>query len=90
MLSHGNMMWNALNQLISQDMTSRERVLSVAPLFHIGGIGGAVTPTLLQGGAVVMLKRFDADTVLTTIEEQRITTFFAVPTMLQQLLQHLS
>lgn len=88
MLSHGNMMWNALNQLISQDMTSRERVLSVAPLFHIGGIGGAVTPTLLQGGAVVMLKRFDADTVLTTIEEQRITTFFAVPTMLQQLLQH--
>lgn len=88
MLTHGNMMWNALNQLISQDLTSRERILSVAPLFHIGGIGGAVTPTLLQGGAVVMLKKFDSDTVLSLIESERITTFFAVPTMLQQLLQH--
>ena len=88
MLTHGSMMWNALNQLLSQDMTSQERVLSVAPLFHIGGLGGAVTPTLLLGGTVVMLKKFDADTVLATIESQRITNFFAVPTMLQQLLQH--
>nr|AAV91588.1 feruloyl-CoA synthetase [Rhodococcus opacus PD630] len=88
MLSHGNMLWNALNQLLAQDMTSKERTLSVAPLFHIGGIGGAVTPTLLNGGTVVLLRKFDAGVVLDTIEKERITTFFAVPTMIQELWHH--
>ena len=88
MLSHGNMLWNAMNQLLAQDMTSKERTLSVAPLFHIGGIGGAVTPTLLSGGTVVLLRKFDAGAVLDTIEKERITTFFAVPTMIQELWHH--
>ncbi len=88
MLSHGNMLWNALNQLLAQDMTSKERTLSVAPLFHIGGIGGAVTPALLNGGTVVLLRKFDAGVVLDTIEKERITTFFAVPTMIQELWHH--
>ncbi|MEN0138331.1 MAG: p-hydroxycinnamoyl-CoA synthetase [Rhodococcus sp. (in: high G+C Gram-positive bacteria)] len=88
MLSHGNMLWNAMNQLLAQDMTSKERTLSVAPLFHIGGIGGAVTPTLLCGGTVVLLRKFDAGAVLDTIEKERITTFFAVPTMIQELWHH--
>src|SRR5574340_612374 len=85
MLSHGNMLWNALNQILSQDITSSTRALSAAPLFHIGGLGGAVTPTLLHGGTVVLLTEFKDEHVLSTIEEQRITTFFAVPTMIQSL-----
>lgn len=88
MLTHGNMLWNALNQILALDITSDERSLSVAPLFHIGGIGSTVTPTLMHGGTVVMLGAFDAERILSTIEEQRITTFFAVPTMLQELRHH--
>jgi fatty-acyl-CoA synthase len=81
-LSHGNMTWNATNQLLGLDVTPDERTLALAPLFHIGGLNGTVNPTLLRGGCAVVVRRFDPARTLQVIEEQRVTSFFAVPTML--------
>lgn len=88
MLSHSNMLWNALNQVLSQNITSHDRTMATAPLAHIGGLAGNVTATLLQGATVVLLEKFDPDLAIDTIERENITTFFAVPTMLQQLWHH--
>jgi fatty-acyl-CoA synthase len=81
-LSHGNMTWNAVNQLLGFDVGPTERTLALAPLFHIGGLNGTVNPTLLRGGCAVIVRRFDPAGTLAVIEEQRINSFFAVPTML--------
>ena len=81
-LTHGNMTFNALNQLLGMDFTAGERTLALAPLFHIGGLNGTVNPTLLRGGCAVIVRRFDPAETLRVIEEQRVTSFFAVPTML--------
>ncbi|GAB3562070.1 long-chain fatty acid--CoA ligase [Amycolatopsis endophytica] len=81
-LTHGNMTWNAVNQLLGFDFTQHERTLALAPLFHIGGLNGTVNPTLLRGGCAVIVRGFDAAETLRVIEEQRINSFFAVPTML--------
>jgi len=81
-LTHGNMTWNATNQLLGFDVAQDERTLAVAPLFHIGGLNGTVNPTLLRGGCAVVVRRFDPAGTLQVIEEQRVTSFFAVPTML--------
>jgi fatty-acyl-CoA synthase len=81
-LTHGNMTWNAVNQLLGFDFEQTERTLALAPLFHIGGLNGTVNPTLLRGGCAVVVRRFDPAGTLRVIEEQRITSFFAVPTML--------
>jgi fatty-acyl-CoA synthase len=81
-LTHGNMTWNAVNQLLGFDFTQGERTLALAPLFHIGGLNGTVNPTLLRGGCAVVVRRFDPADTLRVIEEQRVTSFFAVPTML--------
>jgi fatty-acyl-CoA synthase len=81
-LTHGNMTWNATNQLLGFDFTQTERTLALAPLFHIGGLNGTVNPTLLRGGCAVVVRRFDPAETLAVIEEQRVTSFFAVPTML--------
>ncbi|HVV08403.1 long-chain fatty acid--CoA ligase [Amycolatopsis sp.] len=81
-LTHGNMTWNAVNQFLGFDFTQHERTLALAPLFHIGGLNGTVNPTLLRGGCAVVVRRFDATETLRVIEEQRVTSFFAVPTML--------
>jgi len=81
-LTHGNMTWNAANQILGFDFTANERTLALAPLFHIGGLNGTVNPTLLRGGCVVMVRRFEPGAVLEVIEQQRVTSFFAVPTML--------
>jgi fatty-acyl-CoA synthase len=81
-LTHGNMTWNATNQLLGFDVTPTERTLALAPLFHIGGLNGTVNPTLLRGGCAVVVRRFDPAETLQVIEEQRVTSFFAVATML--------
>jgi fatty-acyl-CoA synthase len=81
-LTHGNMVWNAVNQSMGMDVTATERTLGLAPLFHIGGLNGTLNPTLLRGGCAVIVRRFDPAETLAVIEEQRINSFFAVPTML--------
>jgi fatty-acyl-CoA synthase len=81
-LTHGNMTWNATNQLLGFDFAQNERTLALAPLFHIGGLNGTVNPTLLRGGCAVVVRRFDPAGTLQVIEEQRVNSFFAVPTML--------
>jgi fatty-acyl-CoA synthase len=81
-LTHGNMTWNAMNQLLGFDFAQDERTLALAPLFHIGGLNGTVNPTLLRGGCAVIVRRFDPAETLRVIEEQRVNSFFAVPTML--------
>lgn len=81
-LTHANMTWNATNQLLGMDLAADERTLALAPLFHIGGLNATVNPTLLRGGCAVIVRRFDAAETLQLVEEQRITSFFAVPTML--------
>ena len=84
-LTHGNMTWACLNQILSYDFAQNERTLALGPLFHIGGLNGTVNPTLLRGGCVVMVRAFDSTEALNLIEQQRVTSFFAVPTMLDSL-----
>jgi fatty-acyl-CoA synthase len=81
-LTHGNMTWNAVNQFMGMDFSQDERTLALAPLFHIGGLNGTVNPALLRGGCAVVVRRFDPAETLAVIEEQRVNSFFAVPTML--------
>ena len=60
-----------------------DRVLHAAPLTHASG--ALVFPILAAGGANVILPHFDVEKVLETIETQRITTMFIVPTILHWL-----
>jgi fatty-acyl-CoA synthase len=87
-ISHGNMTWNNYNQLVSVDLRPDERTLAVAPLFHLGGLNLTVTPTLMRGGLVHVLRGFDAGTVLRTLAAERITSVFAVPSMLEAMQVH--
>jgi fatty-acyl-CoA synthase len=62
------------------------RYLAVAPISHVAGT--KVLPTLMRGGTVHMLKGFDPEAVLTTIERERINFTLFVPTMIYVLLDH--
>ncbi|MGW8816210.1 class I adenylate-forming enzyme family protein [Gordonia terrae] len=50
-----------------------DRILGVAPLFHITGLVGHVGVGLLTGGAVILGHRFHPDIVLDSIREHRPT-----------------
>jgi fatty-acyl-CoA synthase len=65
-----------------------DATLNFLPLFHTAGINLHALPTLIAGGRVLVLPRFDADAVVDLLEARRIDTFFGVPAVYQALLDH--
>jgi len=55
------------------------------PLYH-SGVQAAVAPLYL-GGTVVVMKKFDAERFLQTIEKERVNFTFVAPTMLERILK---
>ena len=82
LLSHGNTTWNAFNLLLSEaGLSTRDVVLTVAPLFHIGGLNVHTLPALYKGAKVVLHPRFDPAETLQLVERECVTTLFLVPAM---------
>ncbi len=87
-LTHGSMTWNTVNFLAHVDVLSTDRALCIAPLFHCVGLGQVTLPTLFKGGRVEVLAKADPGLILERVGTAKITTFSAVPTMLQMMCEH--
>ena len=85
MLTHANLVANAYQtRLWIPDATAgRETTLSVLPLFHVFGLTLCVLTTVLLGGRLVLLPRFDLDLVFDAIDDERPTLFPGVPPIYQ-------
>ncbi len=64
----------------------RDLHLVCSPMYHTVSVRFS-TGTLLSGGSLAILSRFDAATALDTVRRQRPTTAFLVPTHLQRILR---
>lgn len=62
------------------------RHLVCTPLSHAGAT--FFVPVLLRGGSLIVHAKFDAGAVLASIERDRITSVFLVPSMIYALLDH--
>jgi acyl-CoA synthetase (AMP-forming)/AMP-acid ligase II len=60
--------------------------LVTAPIYQAGAMGSMMA-NVYRGNTIVMLNGFNLDTVLSTIERERVTTALFVPTMITKLLQ---
>ncbi|HZO11699.1 MAG TPA: long-chain fatty acid--CoA ligase [Polyangiaceae bacterium] len=87
-LTHFNLFQNAEVAARVHGTTEDTVALAVLPLFHSFGQTVIMNGTLLRGGSVVMLPRFEPLAALETIERQRVTFFAGVPTMYFALLHH--
>ncbi len=82
MLSHRNMVVNALQFAAwYQYEMGKEVFISALPLFHIGGIAGAMSVPISVAGAMILFRRFDASNVMGAIQKYGATRFLGVPTM---------
>jgi fatty-acyl-CoA synthase len=68
------------------DLSSSTVAAVVSPLWHAGGFGAMLLPTLHAGGTVVVLPSFDAETFWPTLARHAVTTMFGVPTLWQRAL----
>lgn len=78
-LTHQNLFWNAINDVLALGLTWQDVGLTILPLMHAGGIGLFTLPLLLAGGTVVLPRRFDAEEALALIERERVTVCLGVP-----------
>jgi fatty-acyl-CoA synthase len=69
-------------------MTSDDRVLTVLPLFHVGGLNIQTTPALQLGATVTLHARFTAEDTLRAIAQERPTLVVLVPSTIQALVEH--
>jgi long-chain acyl-CoA synthetase len=81
MLTHRNLIANAMHFQAIWPFRPDTRWLVVAPLFHAAG-SVAVLATVWQGGTHLPLPAFDPAAALDLIESRRVTGTLVVPTML--------
>ncbi len=63
------------------DYRAGDRLAAFLPLFHVYGQNYILNAAILAGATVVLFRRFVPDVVLKAIGDERITHFFAVPTI---------
>ena len=73
-------------QLAEWEWPQEPRFLMCTPLSHAGA--AFFVPTVIKGGSLHVLPKFDPAEVLRTIEERQITATMLVPSMLYALLDH--
>ena len=86
MLTQGSMAQQVQTWLASYGVPHYPRYLAASPITHAAVL--SLLPTLVRGGTVVLLPRFDPGTYLKAIQDHRINYAFAVPTMLYSLLDY--
>jgi fatty-acyl-CoA synthase len=79
---------NAAMSQHMHDMTSDDHVLTVLPLFHVGGLNIQTTPALQFGATVSLHARFTAEETLSAIARDRPTLTTLVPATIQAMLDH--
>ena len=80
--------YNALNAVAAQDITGNDHVLTVLPMFHVGGMNIQTTPAIHAGATVTIQPRFDPAATLAAIGQRGPTIFLTVPAMALALTAH--
>ena len=87
-LTHSNLFCNAALCTDLFSMNHDDRILVVLPLFHIFAMTCMMNTGLLKGAHMILLPKFDAETVFGLLEKHEITIFGGVPTMYWGLLNY--
>lgn len=86
--TQANLLANMMAAAQVQALSPQDRVLTVLPLFHVGGLCIQTLPALYAGAQVHLLPRFDAQTCLAALARERITLTLQVPATLKALSEH--
>jgi len=87
MLSHDNLLSNALGYLLDLPYGEDEVILAAAPIFHQAGMC-IVLRALVRGCCCVVIETFDPTAIMQAVERCKATFTLLVPTMVQRLVDH--
>ncbi len=79
---------NAINAQHMHDMTAADHILTVLPMFHVGGLNIQTLPALALGATVSLHARFEPGATLAAIAADRPSLTVQVPATLQAMIAH--
>ncbi|WP_405598085.1 MULTISPECIES: long-chain-fatty-acid--CoA ligase [unclassified Streptomyces] len=85
-LTHANLTSNTQVSIDLFALTAGDVLLGALPLFHVFGQTCGLNASIAAGACLALVPRFDAHTVLETIQHQGVSIFQGVPTMYVALL----
>ncbi len=84
-LTHNNVIFDAVHNLINFSLDKDFRSLVTAPLYHVGPLGASTTPVVYAGGSLVLKRFFNSSEIIKIIMRERINYMFTVPVMYQMM-----
>jgi acyl-CoA synthetase (AMP-forming)/AMP-acid ligase II len=72
-MSHGNVIWNHLGQILELEMTAADRILASAPFFHVSGLDVPGLTTLYVGATMVLTPSYKGAEIVRLVRDERIT-----------------
>jgi long-chain acyl-CoA synthetase len=88
-LTHANLARNAeVSSRTTCEIAAGDVVLGALPLFHSFGQTVAMNASLRVGACLTLVPKFDPGEALATMQNDRVTHFYGVPTMYGALLHH--
>jgi fatty-acyl-CoA synthase len=82
-LPHRQILWNAINTVISWGLSEKDISPILTPMFHSGGLFVFLVPLFYAGGRIVLARNFDPDASLDLIVKEKCTVILGVPTLFQ-------
>ena len=86
--TQGQLLANMRIAAAAQAMTPQDRVLTVLPLFHVGGLCIQTLPALGAGAEVTLHARFQPDDWFASLRDVRPTLTLLVPATMKALQEH--
>ncbi len=86
--THKSRIWNSLNMLVDTGLRASDVFAITTPLFHIAAGHTMLLSTIFIGGTVIILREFSLPDFFEIIQREKVTAFFAVPTIFARILDH--
>lgn len=86
--TQANLLANMAAASAVQAMTPQDKVLTVLPLFHVGGLCIQTLPALYAGATVLLHERFNPEATLEAIATERPSLTLQVPATMKALVEH--
>jgi acyl-CoA synthetase (AMP-forming)/AMP-acid ligase II len=88
MLTHGNLLFMARAAATIRTLTERDRLYGVLPVSHIVGLSTLTLGTLLAGGSLFLVPRFNPTDALRSLQHDGITVMLGTPSMFAMMAEY--
>ena len=87
-ITHGNILWNFFNTILAREDRPNQTSIIIGPLFHVAAMNNQLTIQIGMGGTSVLMRKFDPEEVLRTIQEEKVSFIVTPPAIYNLLMQH--